>query len=264
MKKITLMFCAIFMASSFVFAGGGWGTSVVSITKDGDPAYNYKLNDEGWTDGSWGANTAFDLYDFGTPTSLVLNGGSGNGWTDDSPGYDATSFVIYYRVYKNGDTPGIWSSIVLNNHAYNSGNNHIYDKSDTAVNVLSLASALGTNTYTLEVVMSKNQFYTGGNWNSMVPGGQGTAYSDLTAGYKATFTKSVATGLDQQTKTNLRITGNSGSIEAKFNGLAQVELYTVTGQLIRSVNVENEFTQSVKNGAYLLRVNGETHKVVVR
>src|SRR5665647_1846604 len=104
---------------------------------------------------------------------------------------------------------------------------------------MSLANASGTNTYTLEVAMSKNQFYTGGNWNSMVPGGQGTAYSDLTAGYKATFIKSVATGLDQQTKTDVRIIANSGSIDAKFNGVAQVELYTVTGQLIRSATVEN-------------------------
>lgn len=264
MKKITSLLCAIILASTSVFAGGGWATSVVSMTKDGGSAYNYKLNDEGWTDGSWGANTAFNLTDFGTPTTLVLNGGSGNGWTDDSPGYDATSFVIYYRVYKNGDTPGIWSSIVLNNHALNSGNNHIYDESDAGVNILALANVSGLNTYTLEVAMSKNQFYTGGNWNSMVPGGQGTAYSDLTAGYKATFTKSVATGLDQQTKTDVRIIANSGSIDAKFDGVAQVELYTVTGQLIRSASVENQFTQSVKNGAYLLRVNGETHKVVVR
>ena len=129
---------------------------------------------------------------------------------------------------------------------------------------MSLANASGTNTYTLEVAMSKNQFYTGGNWNSMVPGGQATAYSDLTAGYKATFIKSVATGLDQQTKTDVRIIANSGSIDAKFNGVAQVELYTVTGQLIRSASVENQFSQAVKNGAYLLRVNGETHKVLVR
>ena len=49
-----------------------------------------------------------------------------------------------------------------------------------------------------------------------------------------------------------------------LNGTAQVELYSVTGQLIRSATVENQFIQSVKNGAYLLRVNGETHKVVVR
>ena len=51
MKKITSLLCAIILASSSVFAGGNWATSAVSVTKDGGSAYNYKLNDEGWTDG---------------------------------------------------------------------------------------------------------------------------------------------------------------------------------------------------------------------
>lgn len=65
-------------------------------------------------------------------------------------------------------------------------------------------------------------------------------------------------------KSNVNISAHSGEIEARFEGTKQVELYTITGQLIRSVSVENQFTQAVKNGAYLLRINGATHKVVVR
>lgn len=262
MKKITILFFVLFLASKFIFAGGGWATSAVTLTKDGGTAYNYVLNNEGWTDGTWGSNTAFNTYDFGTPTSLVLNGGSGNAWTDDSPGYDVTSFVIYYRVYKNGDTPGTWNSIVLDSQAYKSGNNYIFEKSNAAVNVLALATSAGTNIYTLEVVMSKNQFYTGGNWNSMVPGGQAVAYSDATAGYKAIFTK-VTNSVDQIEST-LKISTESSQIDARFEGFAQVELYSVTGQLIHSASVANQFTQSVKNGTYLLRVNGQTHKVLVQ
>jgi hypothetical protein len=264
MKKITTLFCVLLLAANLVYAGGDWATCAVSLTKDGGAATNYVLNNQGWTDGSWGSNTAFDGYSFDSPTSLVLNGGSGNAWTDDTPGYDGTSFVIYYRVYKSDATPGAWSTIALDFQAYKNGNNYIYDKSNAAIDVLALATLPGTNTYTLEVVMSKNQFYTGGNWNSMVPGGQAVAYNAATPGYKATFTKVLTAVETKQVDSNLKISVQSGQLVARFNGIAQVELYSVTGQLIRSARAANQFTQSVNKGAYLLKVNGQTQKVVVR
>ena len=46
MRKITLFLVFAIMATS-MFAGGGWATSAVSITKDGGSAYFFKLNDEG-------------------------------------------------------------------------------------------------------------------------------------------------------------------------------------------------------------------------
>ncbi len=262
MKKITFLLFISFV-SLFAYAGGGWATSVVSVTKDGGAAYSYVLNNEGWTDGTWGANTAFNNYDFGTPGSLVLNGGSGNGWADGGDYYNATSFVVYYRVYKTGSTPGTWSSVALGNEAYHSGNNYIYDKSDANVDVLALATISGTNTYTLEVVMSKNQFWTGGNWNSMVPGGQGTAYSDATAGYKASFTKTVIVTEVSKLESSLKISGNNGRISANFDGNANVQIYSANGQLIRTANATNEFIENVKSGMYLVRVNGITRKVMV-
>ena len=182
MKKLLLLFL---LFSVNIFAGGDWATSVVQITLNGGSPYRYILNDQGWTDGDWVANTALQGLSFGTPSSLVLNGGSGNAWTDDSPGYDATSFKLYYRVYLSTDAGGAWSSIDLDFPAYSSGSNRIYDKSGLSINLLALTS--GTGTYNLEVVMSKNQFFAGGNWNSMVPGGQGTAYDSTSAGFIATF-----------------------------------------------------------------------------
>lgn len=263
MKKISTLFLVALVTTGFMYAGGGWATSAVSITKDGGTAYKYVLNNEGWTDGDWGSNTAVNNYDFGTPTSLVLNGGAGNGWTDDLPGYDATSFVLYYRVYKSDATPGTWSQIVLDFQAYKSGNNYIYDKMDAAVDLMALATLSGTNTYTLEVAMSKNQFYTGGNWNSMVPGGQAVAYSSAVAGYKATFTKSITTGLTNGSDKAV-INGNNGRIEAQFAGAATVELYSLTGQLLVKEAVDNQFAMNVNQGIYMLRINGITHKVMVR
>ncbi|MGE5457260.1 MAG: T9SS type A sorting domain-containing protein [Methanococcaceae archaeon] len=185
MKK-TLLISLIFGFSGFLFAGGGWATCAVHLSVNGSPTYKYILNDEYWTDGDWEINTAFNLNNFGNITTLVLNGASGNGWTDDFPGYDGTSFILFYRVYLNGTAPGAWKSLPLDYQAYRNGNNYIYDKSNAGIDLMALVNKT-QGTYTLEVVMSKNQYYTGGNWNSMVPGGQGTGYSSINEGFKATF-----------------------------------------------------------------------------
>lgn len=264
MKRIITTLVVALFTTGFTFAGGGWATCAVNITKDGGSVYSFPINTaEGWTDGDWMVNTEFDGFNFGTPTSLILNGAYGNAWTDDSPGYNSTSFVLYYRVYKTGSTPGTWSQIALDNKSYNSGNNYIYDKTNAAIDILALATASGTNTYTLEVAMSKNQFYVGGNWNSMIPGGQATAYNSTNAGYTATFTKTnTTTGLNQINE-KVIICSQNRQITAKFSGKAQIVLYSVTGQLLDKTTAYNNFIQTVKQGIYLLQINNTTHKVIV-
>lgn len=262
-RKFTLLaFMAVFSLSTF--AGGGWATSAISITKDGGTAYSYPIDTyEGWTDGDWLLNTEFDGFNFGTPTSLVLNGGYANGWTDDLPGYTVTSFILYYRVYKTTVTPGSWSQIAIDNVNLYIGNNYVFDKTTANIDILALATLPGINTYILEVAMSKRQYYTGGSWNSMIPGGQAVAYSNTVAGYKATFTKDFGTGLSK-IESSLKISTESGKITARFDGKADVQLFTSTGQLISSANVENEFSKTVKSGVYLLRIDGQSHKVLVQ
>lgn len=261
-KKITLLLLSM-TCLSMLYAGGGWATSAVSITKNSSSAYLYPLNtQEGWTDGDWMLNTEFSAFNFGTPTSLVLNGASANGWTDDTPGYTTASFVLYYRVYKNGTTPGSWSQIALDNLAYNAGNNYVYSKSNANIDILALATLQGTNTYTLEVAMSKNQFYTGGSWNSMIPDGQSTAYASTNAGYKATFVKTIVTDIKQPVQ-NMTVTGSEGKLHANFEGVANIELYNMSGQLIDKQTAQNSYIHILKPGAYLMRFNGTTQKVIV-
>lgn len=264
MKKIIITLVVVLFTTSFTFAGGGWATSAISITKDGGTAYSYPIDTyEGWTDGDWFLNTEFDGFNFGTPATLVLNGAYANGWTDDLPGYTVTSFILYYRVYKSTATPGSWSQIAIDNVNLYNGNNYLFDKTTANIDILALATVPGINTYILEVAMSKRQYYTGGSWNSMIPGGQGTAYENTVAGYKATFTKSITTGIGK-IESSLRISTESGKIIANFDGKAQVQLFTCTGQLISSASVENEFNKTVKSGVYLLRIDGQSHKVLVQ
>ena len=68
----------------------------------------------------------------------------------------------------------------------------------------------------------------------------------------------------ESNKNAMTISGLNGLIDAHFSGVAQVELFNSTGKLIRSVSATNQFTQSVKDGIYLLRINGQTHKVLVQ
>ena len=62
----------------------------------------------------------------------------------------------------------------------------------------------------------------------------------------------------------LILSSENGKLTAKFTGMANIQLFTMTGQLVRSDVFTNEFTQSVKSGAYILRINGESHKVIIK
>jgi len=263
MKKIITTLVVVLFATGFTFAGGGWADCAVSVTKDNGELYSYSLGNENWADGIWVLNSTFDGYSFGTPTSLVLNGGIANAWTDDFPGYTTTSFILYYRVYKTTATPGSWSQIALDNVNLKNGNNYVFDKATSNINLLALATVPGTNTYVLEVAISKRQYFTGGSWNCMIPGDQSVAYSSAVAGYKASFTKSITTDMSK-IESSLKIYTETGKITANFDGKAQVQLFTSTGQLISSTNAQNEFSKTVKSGVYLLRIDGQSHKVLVQ
>ena len=262
-KQIQLLFVLLFMISG-IHADGGWGTSYVSLTKDRGGEYKYVLNQESWSDyPQYMTNTVFDQHDFGTPASLILNGASGNAWADKGDYYDNTSFILYYRVYPQGTTPGAWLSVPLNVLAYNVGNNSIYEKTFSAIDILALATIQGTNTYIVEVTMSKNQKWEGGNWNCMIPEGQGTAYDTATQGYKAFFTKSITTNI-QHADNQQKIVIENGMLHASFPNKSKVELLSLSGQMLHQKTATNEFEHEVKSGIYLLRVNGKTQEIIVK
>ncbi len=265
MRKFNLLlkcFVAFFLLSTTaVYAGAGWATSAVVISVNGESPYLHVLNNEGWTDGDYGSNTTFDGKDFGTPTSLVINGGAGNAWASDGDWYDATSFVINYRVYPEGETPGSWSSFVLDQGGWLKGNNWLYIKENANIDVLALVNSR-PGIYTLEVVMSKKQFYNGGNWNSMIPGGQGTAYDAVNAGYKARFNISVPTGVSR-IKQDYPVSVSNRTLTVQFPGQASVEVLTLAGQHLVQTKTTGFFSEKMDKGIYILRVNGISRKIVI-
>ena len=87
--------------------------------------------------------------------------------------------------------------------------------------------------------------------------------SNNMANYVADFTYDITSKVGNQ-NVSINISGANRNVKATFNGEAQVELFTLSGQLIRNAKVANEFSQAVSAGAYILRINGTAHKVLVK
>ncbi|VBB48072.1 exported hypothetical protein [uncultured Paludibacter sp.] len=88
-------------------------------------------------------------------------------------------------------------------------------------------------------------------------------YSYYSDGASINVTTSVLTGVNKL-ESSLKLSGNDGKVTARFDGAAKIELYSATGQLIRSANAINEFSEAVKTGMYLVRIDGITHKLIVK
>lgn len=63
---------------------------------------------------------------------------------------------------------------------------------------------------------------------------------------------------------DIKILVKNGEINALFSGQAHIELYSITGQQLKSLVAHNEFSEKVHPGVYVLRINGKSHKVLVK
>lgn len=86
--------------------------------------------------------------------------------------------------------------------------------------------------------------------------------SNSSNNFTASFTKDVSTALNN-VQLGVVIRSANKMIQAEFSGKAHVELFSITGQLIKSVNALNNFSTALQPGIYMLRINGTTHRVLV-
>ena len=150
-----------------------------------------------------------------------------------------TAATLYYRI-----DSGTFTAIPLPNNGAVGNNSKHYGESTISL------SGLTNGSHSIAVYFQA---------------GSASVYDNNSgANFVASFTKTSLTGINQNLESSLSIFAKNGEINALFDGTAQINLYSFTGQLIRSVYATNQFNQSVKNGMYLLRVNGETHKVLVQ
>lgn len=120
----------------------------------------------------------------------------------------------------------------------------------------------GTNVFS-GYTLSKGNTYSLKVWFYATDGSVELWDSNLSQNYVATFTYDIGTKLVSPQE-DILIQCDQQQIKVNFEGNAQIKLYSVTGQLLTSKNCENEFTQQVKPGVYLLQLNGKSHKIVVR
>ena len=273
MKK-KLLSISVGIALSFISlipvqAGSNWANVGVTLNTNGGGNYTYLLDIGGNYSVTTNllSNTTFSGHDFGNfvigTNTLVLDGGIGAGaaWSGDY--FTTSSFVIYYRAYSTTGSAGSWSSFVLNNQTTYSGSNAEYNATGAAIDVLGLVGNT-PGTYYLEIVMSKLQYWNSGssNYTSMIPGGQETPYSSSTAGYKATFTIPLGTGI-ATVPNDFALSVANKTISARFSGAASIQLLTISGQLIENRVANGNFQKSVQQGIYIVKVNGKSYKVVV-
>lgn len=82
--------------------------------------------------------------------------------------------------------------------------------------------------------------------------------------YATSFTVNNEPTSIENASINASISANNGIINATFEGTANVQLYTVSGQLINGTVATNNFSQAVQSGIYLLKMNEKVFKVIVK
>lgn len=269
MKKIyvwlVLSLALFFAGPSAVFAAGDWANVAAILNANGTGATNYLLYNAGWSvNVNLNNATAYSGYNFGNVTSLTLNGGIGAGWADNGDYYNGSSFVLYYRVYLTTATPpSTWSNIPISTQTYQNGNNWEFTTSNANIDILNAVGNVA-GTYNLEIVMSKDQFYTGGDWNSMVPGGQSVQYSASNAGYIATFTiPGIGTGVASTPSDDFKWNVNNHTLTIQSPNKGIVEVFSVSGQLIDRQECNGNYSKSMTSGTYIVKMNGKTVKVLI-
>lgn len=242
MKKITFILSCVLLVSSFAYSATGWFSDFILIEKNAAGEQYY------WIGGNPSFGTELNSYDFGVVATLVITGCDMKYWSDTQ---DRTGGAFYYEIRAVDNTTIVKSSVeTLWNHNAIGGNDYQGTLTGLSNNVLE-GLAINT-TYKLHVWAKHWGSGQGDNWLSN--GG---------ANYVATFTTDNTTGINQTVNATI-IYSDKNSVNAKFTGNAHIELYSITGQQLKSVVVNNEFSEKVNPGVYVLRVNGKSHKVLVK
>ena len=177
---------ALALAPAAVWADSDWYNSFVILNSNGGGNTYYDLNG---TTGNPDLPASLGTFNTTSGNTLVLVGGEGQGVA--TPGqnwYAADSFVLNYRVYKQGDAAPAYTPVSLTNGGWQYQSGWDYWKYDnTGVNASLVGPATANGTYNLDIVMSKKDYWNTGNYTSYIPGGQAQGSFPSTS-YQTTFT----------------------------------------------------------------------------
>lgn len=170
MKKTTFIVIFIVITASLFSQNNGNGPIAVSIIKNGNAAYLYKINTENWGENplsiAYNNNEQFTGQNFGTPESLLIDGGVAVAWAANGDYFMDDSFVIQYRIYLSGGTaPDTWNSVDISFLAAHEGNDYKYDTNGRSIDILSLATEPGVYKFDVRLVR-KHYWGAGDNWTN--------------------------------------------------------------------------------------------------
>ncbi len=243
MKKITFILTCVLLVSSFAYGDTGWFSDFVLIDKNSGGEHYY------WIGGNPSFGTELNNNDFGIVASLVITGCDMKYWANN--GDNRTGGAFYYMI-KNADNSTVIVAPVekLWNHASIGGNDY--------------QGTLGSQSINLLEGLAKNTTYKLHVWaKSWGDAGGDSWLNNGGANYVATFMTDNTTGVSQ-TSNAIKVYPEKNTINARFSGQALIELFSITGQQLKSVVANNEFSEKVNPGVYVLRVNGKAHKVLVK
>lgn len=116
---------------------------------------------------------------------------------------------------------------------------------------LDISSGLETGDYTLKVWYGASCF------------GDELLKDNNGSGYSASFAVDSTTSFEKPTiSSNISI--ENGLINARFDTAVEVKLFTVTGQLINHTVETKSFSQAVPTGIYILYIDNNSHKIIVK
>ncbi len=245
--------------TEYVFTFYTWNNDYYSV--DATSATAKTLSDEWYDDyvtinesqyAMKGTGVSLDGVNLGTVSSLIINSASLK-YSDINIGDPLrTGSAYYYSIYDDtdnkvvGDIENILSQASLGNFAY-----HATTNTATTNLVIGLTTA---KTYVLHIwAKSWNGTEDGDSW-----------LSNNGNDYKVTFTKALITDVKNAFESSVKIMNTSGNLTASFDGNATIELFNANGQLLKSTKASNVYSQDLKSGLYLLRINGTAHKVIVK
>lgn len=250
MKKITLLISALIISVS-MFAATGWFYDYIFLDVNGvgtTPAPT------GWywigADPSYA--TVLDGTDLGVVTTLSLKGCDMKYWSDNQ---DRTGGSFFYKIMSTDNTTELVATVeTIWDQTKLTGNDYQGTKT-TDIDLLDKVKLQLNTTYKLHVWAKSWGTSQGDSW-----------LSNSSNNYVLTFTTPVSwigTNTDKM-ESSVKLSAVNGKISAQFEGEANIQLYSVSGQLLTSKIVSSQFVQDVAKGVYILSINGKAHKVLVR
>ena len=251
MKKITLLISALIISVS-MFAATGWFNDYIFLDVNGvgtTPAPT------GWywigADPSYA--TVLDGTDLGVVTTLSLKGCDMKYWSDHQ---DRTGGSFFYKIMSTDNTTELVAPVET-----------VWDQTKLA----EINDYQGTKTVDINLLdqtkLQLNTTYKLHVWAKSWGTSQGDSWlSNSNNNYVLTFTTPVSwigTNTDKM-ESSVKLSAVNGKISAQFEGEANIQLYSVSGQLLTSKIVSSQFVQDVAKGVYILSINGKAHKVLVR